>query len=160
MTTLRLTFAALTLGLVAGLANADHHKMEKSTIVDVAQKAGSFETLITALNAAGLTSTLAGEGPFTVFAPTDAAFAALPEGTVEGLLADREALTKVLTYHVVAGKVTSADIAAKSPLTSLQGGALTIGTDGGVTVQGAGVVSADVEASNGVIHVIDTVLIP
>ncbi|MEQ8861440.1 MAG: fasciclin domain-containing protein [Pseudomonadales bacterium] len=161
MTTLRLTVAAMTLGLLAAVAQADNHAMDKqSNIVEVADKAGSFTTLIAALNAAGLAETLAGDGPFTVFAPTDAAFAALPEGTVESLLADKEALTKVLTYHVVAGKVGAADVAAMSPLTTLQGSTLTVGTDGGVTIQGAGVVSADVAASNGVIHVIDTVLIP
>lgn len=160
MRTLRLTFAALALALFAGTAAADGHKPAGKTIVDVAQEAGSFDTLITALNAAGLTATLAGDGPFTVFAPTDAAFAALPEGTLDGLLADKAALTKVLTYHVVAGRVTSAEVAAMSPLTSLEGSTLAIATEGGVTVEGAGIVSVDVAASNGVIHVIDTVLIP
>jgi len=154
-------FATAVLCLGAAAAHAGDYAMKNTkTVVDVAEQAGSFSTLLTAVEAAGLTATLKGDGPFTVFAPTDAAFAALPEGTLESLLADKEALTEVLTYHVVAGKVTAADVAGMSPLESLQGSSLTVTTDGGVAIEGAGVVQADVMADNGVIHVIDTVLVP
>ena len=128
-------------------------------IVDTAVAAGNFSTLVTAVKAAGLVETLKGAGPFTVFAPTDAAFAKVPKATLEGLLADKAALTKVLTYHVVAGKVMAADVKA-GPVKTVQGGNVTMATDGGVTVNGAKVVAADVAASNGVIHAIDTVLMP
>ena len=130
-------------------------------IVETAVSAGSFKTLVSAVEAAGLVDTLKGTGPFTVFAPTDEAFAKLPAGTVEGLLADKEKLVSVLTYHVVAGKVMSGEVAGMSTATSVQGGSLAISTnDGKVHVGGAQVTSADVEASNGVIHVIDTVMLP
>ena len=128
-------------------------------IGDTAVAAGNFSTLVTAVKAAGLVETLKGAGPFTVFAPTDAAFAKVPKATLEGLLADKAALTKVLTYHVVAGKVMAADVKA-GPVKTVQGGNVTMATDGGVTVNGAKVVAADVAASNGVIHAIDTVLMP
>jgi uncharacterized surface protein with fasciclin (FAS1) repeats len=128
--------------------------------VDVAVGAGSFETLAAALQAAGLVETLKGEGPFTVFAPTDEAFAAIPEAQLEALLADKEALTAVLTYHVVPGKVMAADVVDLDSATTVQGADLTIGTADGVTVDGANVVKTDIEASNGVIHVIDAVLMP
>lgn len=128
-------------------------------IVDTAVAAGNFSTLVTAVKAAGLVETLKGAGPFTVFAPTDAAFAKVPKATLEGLLADKAALTKVLTYHVVAGKVMAADVKA-GQVKTVQGGNVTMATDGGVTVNGAKVVAADVAASNGVIHAIDTVLMP
>ncbi len=129
-------------------------------IVDTAVAAGSFTTLVAAVKAAGLVETLKGEGPFTVFAPTDEAFAKLPPGTVEALLADKDKLTRVLTYHVVAGKVMAKDVAGMTSATTVQGGALAIDTSAGVKVGGATVITADVEASNGVIHVIDTVLLP
>ncbi|MBZ0230803.1 MAG: fasciclin domain-containing protein [Deltaproteobacteria bacterium] len=129
-------------------------------IVDTAIAAGSFKTLVTAVEAAGLVETLKGDGPFTVFAPTDEAFAKLPPGTVEGLLADKAKLTAVLTYHVVAGKVTAADVATISEATTVQGATLAIDTSAGVKVNDASVVTADVMATNGVIHVIDTVLLP
>ncbi len=129
-------------------------------IVDTAIAAGSFTTLVTAVKAAGLVDTLKGDGPFTVFAPTDAAFAKLPPGTVEALLADKAKLTAVLTYHVVAGRVTAADVAGLRQATTLQGGTLAIDTSNGVKINGATVTTADVMASNGVIHVIDTVLLP
>ena len=129
-------------------------------IVDTAVGAGDFTTLVAAVEAAGLVETLKGEGPFTVFAPTDAAFAALPEGTVEGLLEDPEALAAILTYHVVAGKVMSTDLSDGMMAPTVNGADITIGTMGGVTVNGANVVTADIEASNGVIHVIDSVLLP
>ena len=129
-------------------------------IVDTAVAAGSFETLATALAAADLVGTLKGDGPFTVFAPTDAAFAKLPAGTVEALLDDKAALTKVLTYHVVAGKVMAKDVMGLSSAKTVQGSELAIDTSNGVKINDAKVVKADVEASNGVIHVIDTVLLP
>ena len=134
-------------------------------IVDTAVAAGSFNTLATALTAAGLVDTLKGEGPFTVFAPTDDAFAALPEGTLDTLLADPQgALTDVLLYHVVPGKVMAADVAGLDgqEVETVGGGMLTvtIGDDGSVMINDATVVTPDVEASNGVIHVIDSVLIP
>ena len=128
-------------------------------IVDTAVAAGNFSTLVTAVKAAGLVETLKGAGPFTVFAPTDAAFAKVPKATLEGLLADKAALTKVLTYHVVAGKVMAADVKA-GHVKTVQGTDLAMVTEGGVTVNGAKVVAADVAASNGVIHAIDTVLMP
>ena len=145
---------------VAGAAFAGDYGKKSQDIVDTAVAAGSFQTLATALTAAGLVDTLKGEGPFTVFAPTDAAFAKLPAGTVEALLADKAKLTAVLTYHVVAGKVTAADVVKLSSAKTVQGGALAIDASQGVKVNGANVVQADVMASNGVIHVIDTVLIP
>jgi uncharacterized surface protein with fasciclin (FAS1) repeats len=135
----------------------------RGTIVDVAVAAGSFETLVKAVQAAGLVETLSGEGPFTVFAPTDEAFAKLPAGTLEALLADREKLVAVLTYHVVPGKVMAEDVLAARRATpkTVQGESLDVRVvNGGVRVDGATVVTADVEASNGVIHVIDTVVLP
>ena len=128
-------------------------------IVDTAVAAGNFSTLVAAVKAAGLVETLKGAGPFTVFAPTDEAFAKVPKATLEGLLADKAALTKVLTYHVVAGKVMAADVKA-GHVKTVQGTDLAMVTEGGVTVNGAKVVAADVAASNGVIHAIDTVLMP
>jgi len=124
---------------------------------------GSFNTLVTAVKAAGLVETLKGDGPFTVFAPTDEAFAKLPEGTLDMLLLpeNKEKLTSILTYHVVAGKVTAADVMKIDSAPTLQGQEVTITTnDGKVMVNNAHVVMADVEASNGVIHVIDNVLMP
>lgn len=152
-----LAFVAST--ALAAPAFADSHSMD---IVDTAVGAGSFTTLVAAVEAAGLVDTLKGEGPFTVFAPTDDAFAALPEGTVDTLLLEenRDQLVAILTYHVVPGAVMSTDLSDGMTATTVQGGDLTIGTEGGVTVNGANVVTADIEASNGVIHVIDTVIIP
>ena len=132
-------------------------------IVDTAIAAGSFETLVAAVQAAGLVDTLRGEGPFTVFAPTDEAFAALPEGTVESLLQEenRDQLVSILTYHVIPGAVMSSDIAGQTlSVDTVQGSALAIDATDGVRVGEAMVVTADIETSNGVIHVIDTVLIP
>lgn len=147
----------LAAGLVGGTAQA-------ADIVDTAVAADDFTTLVTAVEAAGLVETLKGDGPFTVFAPTDAAFAALPEGTVESLLepANRDQLVAVLTYHVVPGRIMSSDAAGQTvSLETVQGQSLTVdGTGDGVTVDGANVVQADVEASNGVIHVIDQVVLP
>ena len=129
-------------------------------IVDTAIAAGSFSTLVEALKAAELVEALRGDGPFTVFAPTDEAFAKLPAGTVEGLLADKEKLKAVLTYHVVSGSVMAADVAGMSSAATLQGGSLAISSDGGVKINDANVIKADIKTKNGVIHVIDTVLIP
>jgi len=132
-------------------------------IVDTAVSAGKFNTLVTAVKAAGLVETLKGDGPFTVFAPTDAAFAKLPKGTVEDLLKpeNKERLVAVLTYHVVPGKIMSGDIAGKSQMVkTVQGSKLSVDATKGVKVDNAKVISADVAASNGVIHVIDTVVLP
>jgi uncharacterized surface protein with fasciclin (FAS1) repeats len=128
-------------------------------IVDTAVSAGSFKTLATALQAAGLVDTLKGPGPFTVFAPTDEAFAKVPKAQLDALLADKEKLTAVLTYHVVAGKVMAKDVKA-GKVKSVQGSELTVATMGGVMVDKAKVTSTDIAADNGVIHVIDTVLMP
>jgi transforming growth factor-beta-induced protein len=134
---------------------------ELMNIVDTAVDAGSFTTLVAAVDAAGLTDTLSGDGPFTVFAPTDDAFAALPEGTVDTLLEEPEgALKDILLFHVVSGKVMAADVVTLSEATTLQGQALQIDTTDGVKVDGANVIITDIECSNGVIHVIDAVMIP
>ncbi|MCB5199452.1 fasciclin domain-containing protein [Loktanella sp. TSTF-M6] len=150
------TAALMTLGTGAFAAA---HAAEKD-IVDTAVEAGNFTTLVAAVEAAGLVETLKGEGPFTVFAPTDEAFAALPEGTVEGLLADPEALAAVLTYHVVPGAVMSTDLSDGMNATTVNGADVTITVGDSVMVNDATVTTADIEASNGVIHVIDTVILP
>lgn len=132
------------------------------TIVDVAVGAGSFTTLVAAVQAAGLVDTLSGEGPFTVFAPTDEAFAALPDGLVEALLEEEnlDILVQILTYHVVAGAVFSSDVTT-GDVASVEGSTIAVEvTDAGVTVNGANVTAVDIEASNGVIHVIDQVILP
>lgn len=128
-------------------------------IVETAVAAGNFKTLATALQAAGLVDTLKGPGPFTVFAPTDAAFAKVPKAQLEALLADKAKLAAVLTYHVVPGKVMAEDVKA-GKVKTVQGSELTLATSGGVTVDNAKVTTADIVADNGVIHVIDTVLMP
>ncbi len=128
-------------------------------IVDTAVSAGTFNTLATALQAAGLVETLKGRGPFTVFAPTDAAFAKIPKAQLDSLLADKAKLTAVLTYHVVAGAVMSKDVKA-GMVKTVQGTSLTVTTTGGVKVNGANVTAVDIIADNGVIHVIDTVVLP
>lgn len=145
-------FAVAALSLAAFSAQA-------KDIVDTAVAAGNFKTLATALQAAGLIDTLKGPGPFTVFAPTDAAFAKIPKDQLDALLKDKAKLSAVLTYHVVAGKVMAKDVKAGKAKT-VQGSELTLATTGGVTVDNAKVVAADVAADNGVIHVIDTVLMP
>jgi uncharacterized surface protein with fasciclin (FAS1) repeats len=134
---------------------------EVGNIVEVAQGNEDFSTLVAAITAAGLGDALSGEGPFTVFAPTNAAFEALPAGLLEKLLLpeNKEVLTKILTYHVVAAKVMAADVAA-GDVTTLEGSAFTLATEGGVKVNTANVTATDVPASNGVIHVIDAVLVP
>ncbi|MFN7857471.1 MAG: fasciclin domain-containing protein [Acidovorax sp.] len=128
-------------------------------IVDTAVKAGSFKTLVAAVQAAGLVDTLKGPGPFTVFAPSDEAFAKIPKATLDALLADKSALTKVLTYHVVPGKVMAKDVKA-GMVKTVQGQELKLSTSPSVMVDQSKVVATDVAASNGVIHVIDTVLMP
>jgi uncharacterized surface protein with fasciclin (FAS1) repeats len=134
---------------------------EAGTIVEVAQGNADFSTLVQAVVAAGLAETLSGEGPFTVFAPTNAAFEALPAGLLEKLLLpeNKETLVKILTYHVVPSKVMAADVAA-GDVTTVEGSTFTISTEGGVKVNTSNVTATDVPASNGVIHVIDAVLVP
>ena len=146
-----ITAAILSIGLTGAALAKD--------IVDTAVAAGNFKTLATALQAAGLIDTLKGKGPFTVFAPTDAAFAKIPKDQLDALLKDKAALTKVLTYHVVAGKVMAKDVKA-GKVKTVQGGELTVATTGGVTVDGAKVSATDIAADNGVIHVIDSVVMP
>ena len=155
---IRRTFIAAT--AAATLATSAFAGGHSKDIVDTAVDAGTFTTLVAAVQAAGLVDTLKGEGPFTVFAPTDEAFAALPEGTVEALLADPDALAAILTYHVVSGKVMSTDLSNNMMAATVNGAEITIMTEGGVMVNDANVVAADIEASNGVIHVIDKVIIP
>lgn len=145
--------AGISLTLALGAAQA-------ADIVDTAKSAGSFNTLVTAVQAAGLVDTLKGPGPFTVFAPTDEAFAKVPKDKLDALLKDKAALTKVLTYHVVPGKVMAKDVKA-GQVKTVQGSPLTVTVNGGtVMVDNAKVVKTDVVADNGVIHVIDTVLMP
>jgi len=133
--------------------------VQAKDIVDTAASAGEFNTLAAALQKAGLVDTLKGKGPFTVFAPTDAAFAKVPKDRLDALLADKDELTKVLTYHVVPGKVLAKDVKA-GQVKTVQGGALTVSTAGGVKVDDANVVKTDIVADNGVIHVIDSVVLP
>ena len=133
--------------------------VQAKDIVDTAVAAGNFKTLATALQAAGLVDTLKGKGPFTVFAPTDEAFAKVPKEQLDALLKDKAALTKVLTYHVVPGKVMAKDVKA-GKVKTVQGGELTVATAGGVMVDGAKVTATDIAADNGVIHVIDSVVMP
>lgn len=147
--------ATLALGALFGAGSTAH----AADIVDTAVAAGSFKTLATALQAAGLVGTLKGPGPFTVFAPTDEAFAKVPKADLDALLADKAKLTAVLTYHVVPGKVMAADV-KPGKVKTVQGSELTVSTTGGVKVDAAQVIKADVVADNGVIHVIDTVVLP
>jgi uncharacterized surface protein with fasciclin (FAS1) repeats len=159
--TTALLFTTASLGFTTA-AYADHHGMKKD-VVEVAVENGSFTTLVAAVKAAGLVETLQGKGPFTIFAPTDAAFSKLPEGTVEMLLKpeNKDKLTAVLTYHVVSGKVMAADVVTIDKATTVQGQSVMVkSSDMGVMINDANVIKADVEASNGVIHVIDKVLLP
>jgi uncharacterized surface protein with fasciclin (FAS1) repeats len=150
--------------IVAAQANAGNYGTNaEKDIVDTAVAAGQFKTLAAALEAADLVDTLKGDGPFTVFAPTDAAFAKLPAGTVESLLKpeNRDQLVAILTYHVVAGKVEAADVVKLDEATTVNGKDVQITVaDGGVQIDNANVIKTDIEASNGVIHVIDTVILP
>ncbi len=145
--------------VIAAALGAAALAAQAKDIVETAVAAGSFKTLASALQAAGLVDTLKGPGPFTVFAPTDEAFAKVPKDQLDALLKDKAKLAAVLTYHVVPGKVMAQDVKAGKVKTA-QGGELTLGTSGGVTVDGAKVVKADIVASNGVIHVIDSVVLP
>jgi len=149
-----------TLGIVATTAFASATMAAGKDIVDTASSAGSFNTLVVAIQKAGLVETLKGDGPFTVFAPTDAAFAKIPQAQLAAILADKAMLTRILTYHVVAGKVMAADVKA-GPAKSVEGDNITITIgNGGVMVDKANVIKTDITASNGVIHVIDSVMIP
>jgi len=168
MKLLRTIQVATVLLLATAFAQAAHHEgghddMDKGTIVEIAAGNDDFSTLVAAVKAAGLVDVLSGEGPFTVFAPTNAAFAKLPAGTVETLLKpeNKDQLVAVLTYHVVAGKVMAADVVTLDSAVTVQGESVSIAVgDDGVTVDNAMVVVTDIEASNGVIHVIDTVILP
>ncbi|ABG30413.1 fasciclin domain-containing protein [Roseobacter denitrificans] len=157
---LRKTLFALT--AATALAGTAAFAGAKKDIVDTAVNAGTFETLVAAVSAAELVDTLKGDGPFTVFAPTDEAFAALPEGTVENLLKpeNKDQLVAILTYHVVAGKVMSTDLTDDMTAATVNGSDIMIDLDDGVKVNEASVVTADIETSNGVIHVIDAVILP
>ena len=160
----RLSKAALLAAapLVFAACGEDDEIMEPQVmnLVETAQEAGSFTTLIAALEATGLTSALEGPGPFTVFAPTDDAFAALPAGTLDALLADPETLASILLYHVVDGDLRAGDVLASTLIPTLNGQAVTVGDDGGPMIDGAAILNVDILASNGTIHVIDQVILP
>lgn len=173
MKSIRMTFTLVLLGLAAsGIALADNHKASETpsqhatqaapSIAGVAAGDANFSTLVAALKAADLVATLDTGGPFTVFAPTNDAFAKLPAGTLESLLKpeNKEQLKGILLYHVVSGKVTAADVVKLSEAKTVQGKSAPISTEGGVSIAGAKVVKTDIAASNGVIHVIDTVILP
>jgi len=146
--------------LLLGCTQQQPETPKEKTIVQTAIDAGSFNTLVTAVQAAGLVDTLNSAGPFTVFAPTDAAFAALPPGTLDALLADKALLTKVLTYHVVKGEYLAEDVVQKKRLTTVESEQIIIDITNGVKVNGANVIQTDIKCSNGVIHVIDKVILP
>lgn len=152
----------LSITAAAALATSAFAAGHSKDIVDTAAAAGDFGTLLAAAEAAGLVETLKGEGPFTVFAPTDAAFAALPEGTVADLLKpeNKDQLAAILTYHVIAGKVMSTDLTDDMEAATVNGDTVMIDLDNGVMVDDATVTTADIEATNGVIHVIDKVIMP
>ena len=167
MTTLRnltklTAFGLLSVGLAAGASGSTESTPASKDIVETAVEAGSFNTLVAAVRAAGLVDTLRGEGPFTLFAPTDEAFSKLPAGTLDSLLKpeNRGKLQSILTYHVVAGKVMAADVVSLKAAKTVNGQEVTISTGDGVKVDGARVVKTDIECSNGVIHVIDSVILP
>jgi uncharacterized surface protein with fasciclin (FAS1) repeats len=153
---LLVTAAAVAVFAAPVAVKAGSHK----DIVDTAIAAGDFKTLVTAIKAAGLVDTLKGAGPFTVFAPTDEAFAKIPKADLDALIADKAKLTKVLTYHVVPGKVMAADVVKLKEAKTVEGQMVKIDASNGVKINGATVIKADVEASNGVIHVIDSVILP
>ncbi|MGD8896061.1 MAG: fasciclin domain-containing protein [Acidobacteriota bacterium] len=157
MRKLMILAVAVALAVSVTTVQAAHHEKD---IVETAVAAGSFKTLATALQAAGLVETLKGDGPFTVFAPTDEAFAKIPESDLKALLADKAKLTRVLTYHVVSGKVTAAEVVKLSSAMTVEGQAIEIDTSDGVKVNEASVIKTDIMASNGVIHVIDAVMLP
>jgi len=158
-----ITSAAVAAGLVLGVPGITNAQEAEPTmnIVETAVDAGSFTTLVAAVKAAGLVETLSGPGPFTVFAPTDEAFAQIPEDELKALLADKEALTALLTYHVVAGKVMAADVVKLNSAETVNGQSVDIEVvDGKVMIDGAEVISTDIETTNGVIHVINKVILP
>jgi uncharacterized surface protein with fasciclin (FAS1) repeats len=156
-----LMLVALAALVAAPAARASDNPAAKKDIVETAVAAGSFKTLATALTEAGLIETLKGKGPFTVFAPTDEAFAKVPKADLDALLKNKEQLKRVLLYHVVAGDVRSAQVVKMTEATTVEGSKVTIAVkDGKVMINKANVVKADVEASNGVIHVIDSVIMP
>jgi uncharacterized surface protein with fasciclin (FAS1) repeats len=156
-----LSSIAITLGLILSLGGRAAAENEgQMDIVDTAIAAGSFDTLVAAIKAAGLVETLKGEGPFTVFAPTDEAFAKLPQGTLESLLADKAKLTSILTYHVVPGNVMAADVVKLQSAKTVQGQSVAIEAGQSVRVNSSNVIKTDIVTSNGVIHVIDAVLLP
>lgn len=162
----RILTTAVVLGFLGGMGSIDSRRAiaadePKADIVDTAVAAKDFSTLVAAVKAAELVETLKGEGPFTVFAPTDEAFKKIPKETLEGLLKDKKALTSVLTYHVVSGKVMAADVVKLESAKTVQGQPIKIVTkDGKVTVNGANVVKTDIVCKNGVVHVIDAVILP
>lgn len=159
MRSLLVCFVATLAAFVAGSAVAEDKKTPD--IVDTAVAAGKFKTLVTAVKAAGLVETLKGKGPFTVFAPTDEAFAKVPKEKLEALLKDKEQLTAVLTYHVVPGEVLAADVVKLDSAKTVQGSKVTISaSDAGVKVDNAKVIKTDIRCANGVIHVIDAVILP
>lgn len=153
-----LMIVSLGMASMSGIARAEEAKKD---IVDTAVGADQFKTLVTAVKAAALVETLKGDGPFTVFAPTDEAFAKVPKATLEALLKDKKALAAVLTYHVVSGKVMAADVVKLDTAKTVQGKSIAIVTkDGKVTINGVNVIKTDIVCKNGVIHVIDAVLLP
>ena len=153
--------ATVASALAFAIISSDAHAEASKDIVDTAVAAGDFNTLAAALKAAGLVDTLKGPGPFTVFAPTDEAFAKLPPGQLDALLKDKAKLTEILTYHVVAGRVSAKQVAKMKSAKTVEGQSLTVTrAHGAVKVDGARVVKADIAASNGVIHVIDSVVVP
>ncbi len=153
--------SVVTMLLAGPVGYAAHAETKtQSDIVDTAVAAGSFNTLVTAVKAAGLVETLKGDGPFTVFAPTDAAFAKIPPEDLDALLKDKEALNQVLTYHVVPGRLMASDVAKMTSATTVQGQPVNFDAQSGVMIDNAKIVKADIETSNGVIHVIDTVIMP
>jgi uncharacterized surface protein with fasciclin (FAS1) repeats len=156
----RLAPLALAAVVLGATACSDSNEPELQNIVQTAVTAGTFNTLVAAVQAAGLATTLSDDGPFTVFAPTDDAFAALPAGTVDALLNDIPTLTEILLYHVVQGEVRAVDVVNLNSATTLQGGSVSIDASMGVKINDANVLLTDVLATNGVIHVIDKVLLP
>lgn len=158
---LTLALAAISLAVITTTHNLKGNSMSKNTIVDIAVNNKDFSTLVTALKAAGLVDTLAGSGPFTVFAPTNEAFAKIDAATLKAVLADKKKLTEILTYHVVPGKVKSSDLSDGQSAKTVEGDDVNFTIKNGVVkVNDARVIKADIDASNGVIHVIDSVLMP
>lgn len=154
-------FAAFATFISMAQAGSVQHKSANKDIVDTAISAGNFNTLVQAVQTAGLVETLKSDGPFTVFAPNDGAFAKLPKDKLDALLADKDALTRVLTYHVVPGKIMSSDIAGNTmSVATVEGSDIKVNARSGVMINNANVVKADIATSNGVIHVIDTVILP